>query len=310
MSDAATTLGLWGIPLGIMSGAIRVSTPFLFVSLGECITERSGRVNLGLEGTLVMGAMSGYGVSYLTGSAWLGVLAAGVIGGVLGSVHGWLCGKPRVNDVALGIAMMLLGVGLAFFLGKPLIQPTAPRLGAIPFGFFTDNPQLRSALDVNVLFVLGLALAFALEYALANSRLGLVLRTVGESAEAARALGYDVNRVRLLATVAGGFLAGIGGSFLSLYYPGSWNEGLSSGQGLMAVALVIFAKWSPKRCLYASLLFGGAGAIGPALQSVGVTSGYYLFNAAPYVLTLVILILSSSATRASADMPAELGVAR
>jgi simple sugar transport system permease protein len=280
------------------------------VSLGECITERSGRVNLGLEGTLVMGAMSGYGISYLTGSAWLGVLAAGVIGGVLGSVHGWLCGKPRVNDVALGIALMLLGVGLAFFLGKPLIQPTAPRLGAIPFGFFSDNPQLRSALDVNVLFVLGLALAFGLEYALKNSRLGLVLRTVGESAEAARALGYDVNRVRLLATVAGGFLAGIGGSFLSLYYPGSWNEGLSSGQGLMAVALVIFAKWSPKRCLYASLLFGGAGAIGPALQSVGVTSGYYLFNAAPYVLTLVILIFSSSATRASADMPAELGVAR
>jgi ABC-type uncharacterized transport system permease subunit len=307
---ASTTLGLWGIPLGILSGAIRVSTPFLFVSLGECITERSGRVNLGLEGTLVMGAMSGYGVSYLTGSAWLGVLSAGIIGGVLGSLHGWLCGKPRVNDVALGIALMLLGVGLAFFLGKPLIQPTAPRLGAIPFGFFTDNPQVRSALDVNVLFVLGLGLAFALEYALANSRLGLVLRTVGESAEAARALGYNVNRVRLLATVAGGFLAGIGGSFLSLYYPGSWNEGLSSGQGLMAVALVIFAKWSPKRCLYASLLFGGAGAIGPALQSVGVTSGYYLFNAAPYVLTLVILILSSSATRASADMPAELGVAR
>ena len=282
----------------------------MFVSLGECITERSGRVNLGLEGTLVMGAMSGYGVSYLTGSAWLGVLAAGCIGGLLGSVHGWLCGKPRVNDVALGIAMMLLGVGLAFYLGKPLIQPTAPRLGAIPFGFFSDNPQLRSALDVNVLFVLGLALAFGLEYALANSRLGLVLRTVGESAEAARALGYDVNRVRLLATVAGGFLAGVGGSFLSLYYPGSWNEGLSSGQGLMAVALVIFARWSPKRCLYASLLFGGAGAIGPALQSVGVSSGYYLFNAAPYVLTLVILIMSSSATRASADMPAELGVAR
>lgn len=310
MDDASTTLGLWGIPLGILSGAIRVSTPFLFVSLGECITERSGRVNLGLEGTLVMGAMSGYGVSYLTGSAWLGVLAAGCIGGVLGSVHGWLCSKPRVNDVALGIAMMLLGVGLAFYLGKPLIQPTAPRLGAIPFGFFSDNPQLRSALDVNVLFMLGLALAFGLEYALANSRLGLVLRTVGESAEAARALGYDVNGVRLLATVAGGFLAGVGGSFLSLYYPGSWNEGLSSGQGLMAVALVIFARWSPKRCLYASLLFGGAGAIGPALQSVGVTSGYYLFNAAPYVLTLLILIMSSSATRASADMPAELGGAR
>ncbi|HEV8550660.1 MAG TPA: ABC transporter permease [Polyangiaceae bacterium] len=306
----AETLGLWGIPLAVLGGAIRVSTPFLFVSLGECITERSGRVNLGLEGTLVMGAMAGYGVSYITGSPWLGVLGAGAVGSLLGAVHGFLSGKPRVNDIALGIAMMLLGIGLAFFLGKPLIQPTAPRLGAIPLGFFSNNPQLRSALDVNVLFVLGVALAPALAFGLKNTRVGLVLRTVGESADAARALGYGVNRVRLLATMAGGFLAGVGGSFLSLYYPGSWNEGLSSGQGLMAVALVIFARWSPERCLYASLLFGGAGAIGPALQSVGITTGYYLWNAAPYVLTLVILVTSSSATRASADMPAELAASR
>jgi simple sugar transport system permease protein len=307
---SAETLGMWGIPLAVLGGAIRVSTPFLFVSLGECITERSGRVNLGLEGTLVMGAMSAYGISYLSGSPWLGVLCAGAVGAVLGALHGVLCGMRRVNDIALGIALMLLGVGLAFFLGKPLVQPTAPRLGAIPFGFFSDNPQLRSALDVNVLFVLGVFLAPVLEYALKNTRWGLVVRTVGESADAARALGYDVNRVRLLATMAGGTLAGVGGSFLSLYYPGSWNEGLSSGQGLMAVALVIFARWSPRRCLYASLLFGGAGAIGPALQSVGYTSGYYLFSAAPYVLTLAILVASSSATRASAAMPAELAVAR
>ena len=119
-------------------------------------------------------------------------------------------------------------------------------------------------------------------------------------------MGYDVNRVRLWATVAGGVLAGIGGSFLSLFYPGSYNEGLSSGQGLMAVALVIFARWDPVRCLYASLLFGGATALGPALQSVGVTSGYYLFNATPYALTLGIMILSSSAKRTSVDLPAEL----
>lgn len=309
MSDAGT-LGWIGVPIAVVAGAIRVSTPFLFVSLGECITEKSGRVNLGLEGTLVMGAMAGYGVSYLSGSAWLGVLAAGVLGVALGALHGFICQKPRVNDIALGIALMLLGVGLAFFLGKPLIQPSAPRLSAIPLGAFSSDPVIRSALDINVLFVVGLALAFALEFAFKNTRYGMILRTVGESAEAARALGYDVDRVRLLSTMAGGFLAGVGGSFLSLYYPGSWNEGLSSGQGLMAVALVIFARWSPRRCLYASLLFGGAGALGPALQSVGYTSGYYLFNAAPYVLTLVIMIASSSATRASTDMPAELARAR
>jgi len=303
-------LGSWGVPVAVIAGAIRVSTPFIFVSLGECITERSGRVNLGLEGTLVMGAMVGYGTSYLTGSPWIGVLGAGLVGVLLGALHGILCARPRVNDVAVGIGLMLFGCGLAFFLGKPLIQPTAPRLPAIPFGFWSQTPQVVDALRVNALFILGVLLAPAVSFGLRRTRWGLIIRTVGESAEAARAMGYDVNRVRTLATMAGGFLAGIGGSFLSLFYPGSWNEGLSSGQGLMAVALVIFARWNPVRCLYASLLFGGASALGPALQAVGVTKGYYLFNAAPYALTLLIMVLSSSATRVSADQPAELTVAR
>lgn len=309
MTDAAT-LGMWGVPLAVVGGALRVSAPFLFVSLGECLTEKSGRVNLGLEGTLVMGAMGGYGVSYLSGSPWLGVAAAGALGALFGALHGFLCGRPKVNDIAVGIALMLLGIGLSFFLGKPLIQPTAPRLPAFSLGFWSDVPQVRSNLQINFLLLFGIALAPALRWALKNTRWGLIVRTVGESAEAARAMGYDVNRVRLYATMAGGVLAGIGGSFLSLFYPGSWNEGLSSGQGLMAVALVIFARWDPVRCLYASLLFGGASALGPALQSVGVTSGYYLFNAAPYALTLIIMVFSSSATRQSADLPMELTVAR
>jgi simple sugar transport system permease protein len=299
-----------GLTVAVVGGALRVSTPFLFVSLGECLTEKSGRVNLGLEGTLVMGAMSGYGLSYLTGSPWLGVLAAGLVGVMMGALHAWLCARPKVNDIAVGIALMLFGVGLAFYLGKPLIKPTAPRLPAFSLGWWSAESQVRSALQVNALFLLGVALAFLLPVALRRSRWGLVLRTVGESADAARAMGYDVQRVRLLATMAGGFLAGVGGSFLSLFYPGSWNEGLSSGQGLMAVALVIFARWDPLRCLWASLLFGGASALGPALQSVGFTSGYYLFGAAPYVLTLVIMVATSSATRTLAGQPAELTAAR
>jgi simple sugar transport system permease protein len=302
--------GASSVALAVLGGAIRISTPFLFVSLGETLTEKSGRVNLGLEGTLVMGAMGAYGVSYLSGSPWLGVLAAGAFGVVLGALHAWLCSRPRVNDVAVGIAMMLFGVGLAFFLGKPLIGPTAKHLPAIPFGFWSSSAQVRSALSLNVLFVVGVVMAFVVLFVLRRTRWGLILRTVGESADAARAMGYDVNRVRLRATMAGGFLAGVGGSFLSLFYPGSWNEGLSSGQGLMAVALVIFARWDPIRCLYASLLFGGASALGPALQSVGVTSGYYLFNAAPYALTLAIIIATSSRDRALVGQPAELRTAR
>jgi len=308
--DAASALGAWGVPLAVLGGALRVSTPFVFVSLGECLTEKSGRVNLGLEGILVMGAMSGYGISYLSGSAWLGVLAAGITGLMLGTLHGWLCGRPKVNDIAVGIALMLLGVGLAFFLGKPLIKPTAPRLPSLPLGLWSDRAEVQAALQVNALLLIGVAAAFGLRLLLGRTRWGLALRVVGESADAARALGYNVGRTRLLATAAGGFFAGVGGSFLSLYYPGSWNEGLSSGQGLMAVALVIFARWDPVRCLWASLLFGGASALGPALQSVGVTSGYYLFNAAPYVLTLAIMLATSSATRTLAGQPAELTMSR
>src|SRR6202043_1931472 len=123
-------------------------------------------------------------------------------------------------------------------------------------------------------------------------------------------LGYSVLAIRLRATMVGGFFAGIGGSFLSLVYPGSWNEGLSSGQGITAVALVIFARWNPMLCFWASLLFGGAAALAPALQSVGVSQGYYLFNAAPYILTLLIMIITSSPQRTLIGAPAELSITK
>jgi ABC-type uncharacterized transport system permease subunit len=296
--------------IAMLGGAIRVSTPFMFVAVGECLTEKSGRVNLGLEGTLVLGAMVGYAASYQTGAPWIGVLAAGIAGSMLGAMHGLICRLPRVNDVAVGIAMMLFGTGIAFFFGKPYIQPTAPRLPSIPLGGFSSDAALRSALDVNPLFFVGIAIAFVMAWAFRNTRWGLVVRTVGDSAAAARAMGISVDLVRFLSTTIGGFLAGVGGAFLSLSYPGSWNQGLSSGQGLMAVALVIFARWNPLRCVVAALLFGGAGAIGPALQSVGITQGYYFFNAAPYILTLGIMIATSSAKHQARDMPGELSMAR
>src|SRR6202035_5249130 len=190
------TIGLWTVPLAVFGGAIRVSTPFLFVSLGECITERSGRINLGLEGTLVMGAMSAYCISYLSGSPWLGVLAAGVTGAMLGALHAGICSLPRVNDIAVGIALMLFGTGLAFYIGKPLIEPTATRLSAIEFGWrsglspvraergmhaidfgsWSDITQVRAALRINVLFLIGVALAPILYWAFRTTRWGLLIR--------------------------------------------------------------------------------------------------------------------------------------
>ena len=305
-----TGIGIWGVPLAIFAGAIRVSTPFIFVSLGETITERSGRINLGLEGTLVFGAMTAYAVAVITGSPTLGVLAAMAAGAVFGLIHGWICKFPKVNDIAIGIAMMQFGLGMAFFLGKSFIQPVAPKLPSIALGGWSSTPQIQAALNINVLFFIGAALALFLFWAFKNTRIGLILRVVGDSTDAARAMGIDPDRVRLLATAAGGSLAAIGGAYLSLYYPGSWNEGISSGQGLMAVALVIFARWNPIGCFLAALLFGGAGALGPALQSVGVTQGYYLFYAAPYVVTLIILIATSSPTRSLAGAPGALSLTK
>lgn len=302
--------GLETVLIAMLGGAIRVSTPYLFVALGETITEKSGRINLGLEGNLVLGAMVAYATSYHTGSPWLGVLAAFGSGLILGLIHGAICSLPRVNDIAVGIAMMSFGIGVAFFMGKPYIQPQAPRLEGLPLGDWATNPALKQALQINPLFFLGIGIAVFLWWAFANTRPGLILRTTGDSEPSARALGVNPIKVRILATVLGGGLAGIGGAFLSLSYPGSWNEGLSSGQGLMAVALVIFARWHPLRCVGAALLFGAAGALGPALQSVGISQGYYFFNAAPYILTLFIMIASARSGAAAHQAPGELSIVK
>ena len=283
-------LGWWGVPLAILGGAIRVGTPLLWVSLGETVTEKAGRINLGLEGTLLMGAMTAYAVALTSGNPWLGVLAAACVGVVFGLLHGALCSLTRVNDTAMGIALMLAGSGLAFWLGKPLIQPSAPDLKSIELGAWSSLPAVEQALTINPLFVVGVLLAFAVYWALGHTRVGLRLRVVGDSENAARAFGLSPSGYRIAATAFGGACAGVGGASLSLVYPGAWSEALSSGQGVMAVALVIFARWDPRRCILAGLLFGGASAISPALQAMGYTQGYYLFAALPYVLTLALLI--------------------
>jgi ABC-type uncharacterized transport system permease subunit len=311
---ATEALGWWGVPLGIVAGTLRGSAPFLFVSLGECLTEKSGKINLGLEGTLLMGAMSAYGVSFLAQDAlgsfwapWLGVLAAGVAGMALGAIHGWLAQQPRVNDVAVGIAMIIFGSGMAFFLGKPFIQPQAPQLFTFQWGAWSSLPAVQAALKVSPLFLLGVAIAPLMQWFFRATRWGLYVRAVGDSPDAARAMGISIFKVRFLSIMAGSFLAGIGGACLSLYFPGVWTERISSGQGLMAVALVIFARWNPIQCLWASLLFGGAQALGPAFQSVGIDAYYYLFNAAPYILTLVIMVITCSPQRTLIGAPGSLG---
>jgi general nucleoside transport system permease protein len=306
MSEAQS-IGWLGVPLAVAAGAVRGSSPFLFVSLGECLTEKSGKINIGLEGTLLLGAMSGYAVSYKTGSPWIGVLVAGLAGACMGFMHAWLSQLPRVNDIAVGIALFILGSGLAFFIGDPFIQPMAPPLRVFNLGGWSHVPQLQAALKISPLLLVGIVLAFAMHWFFLNTRWGMFIRAVGDNPAAARAQGISVVKVRTFSIMTGSFFAGVGGAYLSLVYPGSWSRLVSSGQGLMAVALVIFARWNPKACLWASLLFGGAQAVGPALQAAGVQSYYYLFNAAPYVLTLVIMIVTCTPKRSLAGAPGALG---
>jgi ABC-type uncharacterized transport system permease subunit len=301
------SIGWWGVVIGILAGALRGGTPFLLVSLGECLTEKSGKINLGLEGVLLMGAMSAYAISYKMGSPWCGVLAAAVAGAALGGLHAFLVSRPKVNDIAAGIAMLIFGSGLAFYLGKPYIQPTAPQLPGIPLGSWSSLPQLAAALRISPLFVLGVLIAFLMQWFFESTRWGMQVRAVGDAPAAARALGISVGHTRFFAIVTGSALGGIGGAHLSLFYPGAWTEAVSSGQGLMAVALVIFARWNPVRCLIASLLFGGAQAVGPSLQALGVSTGYYLWNASPYVLTLLVMILTCSTKRTLVGAPGALG---
>lgn len=306
MNEFFTTFGT--ILTALLAGALKTSTPYLFVSLGETITEKSGRVNLGLEGALLVGAVAGFAASLYSGSALVGVLAAGGAGLLLGLLHAWLCSFQRVSSIAVGIALMIFGTGLAFYFGKAFIQPQAPHLPDLNLGFWLPPGGLREAFQINILFVAGVLLVPLLSWMLTSTRWGLVLRLSGENAEAARAKGYNPDRVRMIATAFGSFLAGIGGSFLSLYYPGTWTEGLSSGLGLLAVALVIFSRWDPVLCLWTSLLFGALGSLGAALQAAGFSQGFHLLNAAPAVFALVIITLTSGRGRAGRGRPSELSV--
>jgi ABC-type uncharacterized transport system permease subunit len=241
------TPGIFGILTALAGGAVRGSIPYMYVSLGECLTEKSGRINLGMEGILLMGAMTAFAISDRSGSPWLGLLAAALVSGLLGLLHGGLTELPGVNDIAAGIAMIIFGSGLAFFFGKQFVAPMAPQLPVLDLGAGMANTAVHAALRISPLFFLGIAVAFLLHYAFQHTRWGLHLRAVGDAPEAARSMGIPVLRHRVVATTIGGALAGVGGSHLTLYFPGIWSEGISGGQGLMAVALVIFARWSPRR---------------------------------------------------------------
>ena len=293
----------------ILLTAIVAGTPLLYAALGELVTERSGVLNLGVEGMMVMGAITGFAAVYTTGNLWLGVLAAGATGGVLALAFGVLAITLRVNHVAAGLALTIFGISLGAYVGKPLVGQSLSLTEAQVSGGMTEIPLLGPLFDLIHPLVWASWLLFAsLWYFAARTRAGLVLRAIGESPRSADAIGYPVMRIQFLATGFGGVMAGIAGAFISVVYTSIWTEGMVAGRGWIAVALVIFATWRPERCIIGAYLFGGMTIAELLGQAMGLGVPTEFLSATPYLATVIVLVLiSRKDSRMRLSVPAALG---
>jgi ABC-type uncharacterized transport system permease subunit len=294
------------IPL--LAAAIQSGTPILYATLGEILTEKSGVLNLGVEGMMITGALAGFVTAQATGQPMLAFLAAGFTGAAIGAIHAIVCLWFLGNQVVSGLALTIFGLGLANYLGTPLIGQTAPGFDKLALPLLHHLPVLGPVLfRQDVLVYVAILLVPLLWFFLDKCRWGLNLRAVGEHPEAAAAAGISVLRYRWIGILGGGCLAGFGGAYLSLAYTHLWTNGLSAGRGWIAVALVIFAFWRPERALLGAYLFGGVMAFQLRLQAVGTHLPSSLLLMLPYLLTVVVLVFSSWKSR-QADAPAALGV--
>jgi ABC-type uncharacterized transport system permease subunit len=278
----------------ILVAAVAAGTPMVFAALGELITEKSGVLNLGVEGMMLMGAVSGFAVASQTGNPWLGALGGMVAGAAMALIFAVLTLNLMANQVASGLALTLFGVGLSAFLGKPYESvslvvappPEIPLLSQIP----VLGPLL---FKYHVLVYVSWALFAAIAWFLYRSRAGLVLRSIGESPESAHAIGYPVIRIRYLATLFGGAMAGLGGAYLSEFYAPLWVEGMTAGRGWIALALVVFATWRPARVMIGAYLFGGVTIAQFFAQGAGIAIASQFLSSLPYLATIVVLVFIS-----------------
>ncbi|MEG2004792.1 MAG: ABC transporter permease [Bilophila sp.] len=296
------------IIIPVLVSTVQAGTPVLYATLGEMLTERSGVLNLGVEGLMIMGAFFGFILQYSTGNPWLATLGAGLGVGALALIHGVVCLIFQGNQVVSGLAVTIFGVGLADYLGTPFVgtvttgfQPyVTPLLGDIPFigtVFFSLDPLVSLSFCVAPL----LWLMFT------RTAWGLGLCAAGENPAAATAAGLNPVFLRWVGIYAGGFLVGIGGAYLSLAYTHTWTFNLTAGRGWIAVALVIFAFWRPERAMIGAYLFGGVMALQLRLQALGATVPSSLMMMLPYVLTVLVLLWSSARGKGRAA-PAALGI--
>lgn len=300
----------WLLAVSICQAAVTAGTPILFAALGEILAERVGVLNLGVEGMMLVGAVSGFLVTVRTGSPWMGLLASLAAGGLMALIHAVLSVGLRSNQVVSGLALTLFGTGLSGYLGKPLIGVPAPSMfRAVPLPLLGDLPFLGPVLfDHDYLVYISYVLVPALWFFLYRTRPGLHMRSVGENPAAADAMGINVVGTRYLYTVLGGMLAGAGGAYLSLAYAPTWLENMTGGRGWIAVALVIFAGWNPLAALGGSYLFGGVDALGLRIQAVGTVVPSFFLSMLPYIFTILVLLASGRGKRRLVA-PGALGLA-
>lgn len=295
----------------LIAATMNAGTVLGMASLGLLVNERSGIVNLGAEGMMLVAAIAGYATAVHTGSDTAGFLAGAAAGAALAATFGVLVIWLNTNQYATGLALSLFGAGLAAFVGLPYTQEKlAPRPRfSIDIPGLADNSPLRDALlRHHPVVYLTIALALGLTWFLYRSRAGLVLRAVGESPESAHALGYPVRGIRMAAVMSGGALCGLAGAYLSLIYTPLWVEGMTAGKGWIALALTTFATWRPLRVLLGAYLFGGVTMLQFQLQGQGVQIPSQFLTMLPYVATIVVLVLiSRNPTWIRVNMPASIG---
>ncbi len=296
-------------PVALIASLMVASTPILLAAIGELVVEKAGVLNLGVEGMMITGAIFGFAISVETQNPWLGLIAAMAGGAIMSLIFGILTQYFLSNQVATGLALTLFGLGFSALVGHSYTGIKPPSFPRLDVQVLTDIPYLGPILlNHDYMVYISLLIVALVWFFLTFTRAGLVLRSVGENHAAAHALGYKVVRIRLLAIMFGGACAGLGGAYLSLIRVPQWTEGMTAGSGWIALALVVFASWKPWRIILGAYLFGGVTILQLNLQAVGVNIPVAYLSMAPYVVTIVVLvIISSDRKRVSINAPASLG---
>ena len=296
-------------PVLLVVALMAASTPILLAAIGELVVEKAGVLNLGVEGMMIVGAIAGFAIAVESGSPVLGFIAAAIGSALLSLIFAFLTQYLLSNQVATGLALTLFGLGLSSLMGQGYIGVKPPSTPKLDLPGLTDFPVVGPILfGHDAMIYVSLALVIGVWYFLKFTRGGLILRAVGESHDAAHALGYNVVFVRCSAIAFGGACAGLGGAYLSLVRVPQWTEGMTAGAGWIALAIVVFASWRAGRVLLGAYLFGGITVLQLNLQAAGVAIPVELLSMSPYLITiLVLVIISSDRNRAALNAPASLG---